>query len=75
MERVRAAVVEQPDRLVLDEPRQSSVAYSKPYRRAASSTASVFRPAMPTSLGSSGGGHVMYAIFLNAFEWALPMNA
>ena len=25
--------------------------------------------------GSSGGGHVMYAIFRNAFEWALPMNA
>ena len=42
---------------------------------AASSTASAFRPAIPTSLGSSGGGHVMYAIFLNAFEWALPMNA
>jgi len=31
--------------------RQSSVAYSKPYRRAASSTASVLRPAMPTSFG------------------------
>src|SRR5882762_5977541 len=30
---------------------------------------------MPTSRGSSGGGHVMYGIFLNAFEWALPMNA
>ncbi len=25
--------------------------------------------------GSSGGGHMMYGIFLNAFEWALPMNA
>src|SRR3954465_7873606 len=30
---------------------------------------------MPTSFGTSGGGHVTYAIFLNAFEWALPMNA
>jgi len=30
---------------------------------------------MPTSFGSSGGGQVMYEIFLKAFEWALPMNA
>src|SRR5204862_2193837 len=30
---------------------------------------------MPISFGSSGGGQVMYAIFLNAFEWAFPMNA
>jgi len=30
---------------------------------------------MATSRGTNGGGHVMYWIFRNAFEWAFPMNA
>ena len=42
---------------------------------AACSTACALRPAMPTSFGTSGGGHVMYASLRNAFECALPMNA
>ena len=54
---------------------QSVVQRSYPYRSAAFRTASSFRPAIETSRGTSGGGQVMYAIFLNAFECALPMKA
>ncbi len=55
--------------------RQSVVQRSKPKRCAAAATACSLRPAIATSLGTSGGGHVMYASLRNAFECALPMKA
>src|SRR5207248_2934426 len=55
--------------------RQSVVERSYPYRRAAAATASSLRPASATRRGTSGGGHVMYTTFRNAFECAFPMNA
>ena len=66
VERVRAEVVEQPDR--------GSATTSLPVRRpaleavaaAASPTASSSRPAIATSRGMSGGGQVMYPILLEA---------
>ena len=76
VQRVRPTVVEEADPVVVDQlaPVAGRVLVAVALARPRA-TASLFRPAMPTSFGSSGGGHVMYASFLNAFECALPMNA
>ena len=76
VERVRAAVVEEPDRRVADDvapvgrPALVAVALRRLARRPP-------RPGRrsPRAAACSGGGQVMYAILRNAFECALPMKA
>src|SRR3954465_15132660 len=92
MERIGAAVVEEPDSLVRHEvvpvgrPPLVAVPAARPRggppplrgppcRRAAWETASSFRPAIATSLGTSGGGQARYSSLRSAFECAFPMKA
>ena len=60
MERIRALLSNSPIAGLSTISRQSVVHRSYPYRLAAPATACRSRPAIATSLGINGGGHVMY---------------